>query len=74
MCEPEEMKTTLDIPDPVLSRARAQAAQRGLALRQFVTEAVEEKIRTSSSVKEKPWMRMVGRLRHLRKKRPGSTG
>ena len=61
------MKTALDIPDPILSRARAQAAHRGLSLRQFVTEAVEEKSRASSRVKEKPWMRMVGKLRHLRK-------
>ena len=61
------MKTTLDIPDPVLRRAKAEAAQRGISLRQFVTEAVEEKIRAVSKVKEKPWMRMVGKLRHLRK-------
>jgi hypothetical protein len=57
----------LQIPDPVLRRAKAQAAQRGIALRQFVTEAVEEKIHAGSKGKEKPWMRMVGQLRHLRK-------
>jgi hypothetical protein len=61
------MKTTLEIPDPVFRRAKAQAAQRGIPLRQFVTEAVEEKIRACSKGKEKPWMRMVGQLRHLRK-------
>ena len=61
------MKTTLDIPDMVLRRAKAQAAQRGIPLRQFVTEAVEEKIRAGSKRKEKPWMCMVGQLRHLRK-------
>jgi len=61
------MKTTLDIPDPVFRRAKAQATQRGIRLRQFVSEAVQEKIRADSRVKEKPWMRMVGQLRHLRK-------
>ena len=61
------MKTTLEIPDPVFRRAKAQAAQRGIPLRQFVTEAVEEKIRAGSKAKEKPWMRMVGQLSHLRK-------
>jgi hypothetical protein len=61
------MKTTLDIPDPVLRRAKAEAAQRGISLRQFVTEAVEEKLSAGSKAKEKPWMRMVGGLRHLRR-------
>lgn len=61
------MKTTLEIPDPVFRRAKAQAAQRGIPLRQFVTEAVEEKIRSASKGTAKPWMRMVGGLRHLRK-------
>jgi hypothetical protein len=61
------MKTTLDIPDPVFRRAKDMAAQRGIPLRQFVTEAVEEKIRAGSKAKEKPWMPMVGQLRHLRK-------
>lgn len=62
------MKTTLEIPDPVFRRAKAHAAQRGIPLRQFVTEAVEEKIRASGLTrKEKPWMSAVGRLRHLQK-------
>jgi hypothetical protein len=61
------MRTTLDIPDSVFCRAKAQAAQRGIPLRQFITEAVEEKIRAVSKSKEKPWMRRMGQLRHLRK-------
>ncbi|HEV2690291.1 MAG TPA: hypothetical protein VGV35_17155 [Bryobacteraceae bacterium] len=58
------MKTTLEIPDSIFRRAKVRAAQQGIPLRQFVSEAVEEKIR---GVGEKPWMRMVGQLRHLRK-------
>ena len=38
------MKTTLEIPDPVFRKAKAQAAERGIPLRQFVTEAVQEKL------------------------------
>ena len=38
------MKTTLEIPDSVFRRAKARAAERGIPLRQFVTEAVEEKL------------------------------
>ena len=60
------MKTTLEIPDPVFRRAKAKAAQCGIPLRQFVTEAVEEKLKEKSAKKDKPWMALAGRLRHLR--------
>ncbi len=60
------MKTTLEIPDPVFRKAKTRAAERGIPLRQFVTEAVEEKL-ASAPVEQKPWMRSFGKLRHLRK-------
>ena len=61
------VKTTLEIPDTVFRRAKSKAAQRGIPLRQFVTEAVEEKLKTASIGGEKPWMKHVGKLKHLRK-------
>jgi hypothetical protein len=61
------MKTTLEIPDAVFRRAKSKAAERGIPLRQFVTEAVEEKLNTQPGSGEKPWLKMVGGLRHLRK-------
>ena len=61
------VKTTLEIPDGVFRRAKAKAAERGIPLRQFVTEAVEDKLRVGAAVGKKPWMKMVGGLRHLRK-------
>ncbi|MGA7523878.1 MAG: hypothetical protein WBW84_15610 [Acidobacteriaceae bacterium] len=59
------MKTTLEIPDPVFRRAKSVAAERGIPLRAFVTEAVEEKLAASSAKGEKPWVRLAGGLRHL---------
>jgi hypothetical protein len=35
-------------------------------MRQFVTEALEEKLKNSSSVQEKPWMKHIGKLADLR--------
>jgi len=61
------MKTTLEIPDRIFRRAKALAAEQGVPLRQFVTEAVEEKVRTKSAGGEKPWVKLAGKLRHLRK-------
>ena len=37
------MKTTLEIPDFLFRRANSVAAERGIPLRQFVTEAVQDK-------------------------------
>lgn len=60
------MKTTMEIPDSLIRRAKAKAAEQGMPLRQFVTEAVEAKL-TGAPPGHKPWMKMVGGLRHLRK-------
>ena len=61
------MKTTLEIPDTVFRRAKTRAAQRGMSLRQFVTEAVREKLITESGAVGKPWTQLAGKLQHLRK-------
>ena len=61
------MKTTLEIPDAVFRRAKSKAAAQGVPLRQFVTEAVEEKLKAASSQDEKPWLKHFGKLKHLRK-------
>lgn len=58
------MKTTLEIPDPILRKAKVKAAERGIPLRQFVTEAVQEKLAAGKS-DDKPWMKTIGGLRHL---------
>lgn len=61
------MKTTLEIPDFVFRRAKSVAAERGIPLRQFVTEAVQEKLGSASQ--ERPWMKHLGKLKHLHKER-----
>lgn len=61
------MKTTLEIPDPIFRQAKSVAAQRGIALRAFVTEAVEEKLASTSQKAEKPWVKLAGGLKHLHK-------
>ncbi len=61
------MKTTLEIPDAVFRRAKSKAAAQGMPLRQYVTEAVEEKLKSDASQEEKPWLKHMGKLKHLRK-------
>jgi hypothetical protein len=59
------MKTTLEIPDAIFRRAKAKAAERGIPFRQFVTEAVRDKLQQESKAGEKPWMKLAGKLSHL---------
>ena len=61
------MKTTLEIPDAIFRRAKSVAAERGIAFREFVTEAVKEKLACDRRAADKPWMAGFGKLRHLRK-------
>ena len=61
------MKTTLEMPDFLFRRAKSVAAERGILLRQFVTEAFHEKLKTTPT--EKPWMKHLRKLNHIRKER-----
>lgn len=60
------MKTTVEIPDALFRRAKSAAAERGVPLRELISEAVAEKLR-GRVPEEKPWMKVFGKLHHLRK-------
>jgi hypothetical protein len=55
------------IPDILFSRAKSKAAERGIPLGQFITEAVKEKLAADAKISEKPWVKLMGKLKHLRK-------
>jgi hypothetical protein len=60
------MKTTIEIPDPLFRRAKAIAAERGIPLRELVSEALADKLRVQDT-EDKPWLKTFGKLRGLRK-------
>jgi hypothetical protein len=63
------MKTTLELPDPLFRKAKSLAAERGQSLKDFVTEALREKIAAKPRVaaaSEPAWMQGFGRLKRLR--------
>ena len=68
------MKTTLEIPDAIFRRAKSVAAQRGIPLRAFVTEAAQEKLEAGLKREEKPWVRLVEVSSISTKKRCVSIG
>jgi hypothetical protein len=59
------MKTTLEIPDAIFRRAKTVAAERGIAFRVLVSEALADKLRAQDDRNSKPWMKTFGKLRHL---------
>ena len=64
------MKTTIELPDPAIRQARSLAADQGMTLKQFFTEALEEKLqrcakRPASNKTDPPWMAGFGSLSDL---------
>ena len=64
------MKTTIELPDATLRQARILAAIRGVTLRRFFIEALEEQFRRCASdsgtrMPEAPWMGGFGALSDL---------
>jgi hypothetical protein len=56
-----------EIPDRVARREKSVAAERGISLRAFVAEALQDKLKSSNGTSERPWMKHMGKLRHLHK-------
>jgi len=57
------VKTTIDLPDPIFRKAKATAAERGVSLKTFITEAVESRLSTVElSQQVKPWMALMNEL------------
>jgi hypothetical protein len=64
------MKTTLELPDQLFRKAKATAAERGQSLKEFVTEALRDKLLLGSGRArgdEPAWMQGFGKLKHLHK-------
>ncbi len=67
------MKTTVEIPDALFRKAKATAAERGVPLKDFLTEAVREHLQrgvvdsSRNQPSPPPWISAFGGLRALHK-------
>jgi hypothetical protein len=61
------MKTTIEIPDLLFRKVKSRAAERGLTLKDLVTEALREKLASNRSTTsaEPEWMQGFAKLRRL---------
>ena len=63
------MKTTIELPDSLFRKAKSKASEQGQSLKQFVTEALQQKLAANASnvpLGEPAWMGGFGKLRRLR--------
>lgn len=63
------MKTTLELPDPLFRKVKATAAEHGQSLKEFVTEALRDKLLRDKRPDdgEPEWMKGFGKLSRLHK-------
>jgi hypothetical protein len=62
------MKTTLELPDPLFRKVKATAAERGQSLKEFVTDALRDKLARDDGRRpahEPKWMEGFGKLKRL---------
>jgi hypothetical protein len=52
--------TAIELPDPLLQKAAATAAQQGVHLKDYISQAIQEKLAKSPPAKGKPWLKFAG--------------
>jgi hypothetical protein len=60
------VKTTIELPDELLRRAKATAATRGISLKRLFSEALEQGLRRGGAAVAPAWRAVAGELAPLR--------
>ena len=66
------MRTTVELPEQLFRKVKATAAERGQSLKEFVTEALRDKLvldRGRTRADQPEWMQGFGKLKRLHKER-----
>ena len=54
------MRTTIDLPDSLFRAVKSTAARDGVHLKDYIAEALRDRLAGSKSGSEKPWMKFAG--------------
>lgn len=60
------MKTTVEIPDELLRRAKMVAAQQGVSMRSMIVGGLERFLSEREARSERPWMNAFAGMAHRR--------
>ncbi len=58
--ECSSVRTTIELPDSLFREVKASAASQGMLLKDYVTEALQDKLAKRPTRAEKPWMKFAG--------------
>lgn len=54
------VRTTIELPDPLFREVKATAAGQGMRLKDYITEALQDKLAKRPNPAAKPWMKFAG--------------
>ena len=55
------MRTTIDIPDPLMKKAKIKAVEKGMTLKEFFTQLLENELQSGQQDQESaPWKKLKG--------------
>jgi len=54
------VRTTIELSDPLFREVKATAARQGLRLKDYIAEALQDKLAKRPTAAEKPWMKFAG--------------
>ena len=54
------VRTTIELPDPLFREVKATAAGQGMHLKDYITEALQDKLAKRPNLMVKPWMKFAG--------------
>jgi metal-responsive CopG/Arc/MetJ family transcriptional regulator len=54
------VRTTIELPDSLFREVKATAARQGMRLKDYVTEALQDKLAKRQTKAEQPWMKFAG--------------
>ena len=54
------MRTTIDIPDSLMKKAKKKAIEEGITLKQYFTQTLEKDLQGTTQNKSTPWKELQG--------------
>ncbi|REL33424.1 hypothetical protein DYD21_11665 [Rhodohalobacter sp. SW132] len=54
------MRTTIDIPDSLMKKAKKKAIEQGVTLKQLFTHALEQELEVQKTTDDAPWKNLHG--------------
>ena len=61
------MKTTMELPDTLFTTMKITVASEGISMKEFLTQAIQLRLKVRPEPLEKPWLKAFGGLKEMQK-------